>query len=550
MKKKLLSFVLAICFIVPCAFALTACGSNPPEKPHSHNWSLDYSFDSKYHYYACSGCDEIKDKQEHDFETIGNATCAICYFNLAHEHYAGNKYAYDADGHWLKCGYCQDEMPETKTFHEYNKDKCIFCGYINPNYVPTTLPVVSQIHDLRVIAREFYTLIVFPDGKTALIDPHITDEDVLVDLIDNMLPQTHDEDKDGLIEIDYLIFTSIKFIPTATLFWDSVEVINLYRPNIGINTAEVMFSEYSDKRYFNGQPFTQQEMLNMPKYLTTGVEVPYYDTTVQVETLPPYSGISEEGRYEISTLYLAALYYADLAGINIIPITPENSITNTFSYLGNEYTYSLDFLDLGIEFNVYDSYFTKMLKNGYRSDDDLYLTSGTNTFDQYAEYDTMFTVKYKDFEMLYMCEVSRRAIETFIEKYSPMNVDLFVLSYAHSFEMGASNTNLFLTDIYEQFTDAVFNENTLEDNVMFINPYYWGKFTSQDINLFFLMDDSAHDAVVTWENYIRTHFKETSSDKSNVRTACYRVNKMGQESFVMWGHYDTEQQSVYWDDWQ
>ena len=30
MKKKILSFVLAICMIIPCMFALSACGKNPP----------------------------------------------------------------------------------------------------------------------------------------------------------------------------------------------------------------------------------------------------------------------------------------------------------------------------------------------------------------------------------------------------------------------------------------------------------------------------------------------------------------------------------------
>lgn len=30
MKKKFLSFVLAICLLIPCAFALSACGENPP----------------------------------------------------------------------------------------------------------------------------------------------------------------------------------------------------------------------------------------------------------------------------------------------------------------------------------------------------------------------------------------------------------------------------------------------------------------------------------------------------------------------------------------
>lgn len=33
MKKKFLSFVLAICLIIPCAFALSACGKNPPDEP-------------------------------------------------------------------------------------------------------------------------------------------------------------------------------------------------------------------------------------------------------------------------------------------------------------------------------------------------------------------------------------------------------------------------------------------------------------------------------------------------------------------------------------
>lgn len=33
MKKKILSFILAICFIIPCAFALSGCGDNEKEEP-------------------------------------------------------------------------------------------------------------------------------------------------------------------------------------------------------------------------------------------------------------------------------------------------------------------------------------------------------------------------------------------------------------------------------------------------------------------------------------------------------------------------------------
>lgn len=543
MKKKFLSFILAICLLLPCGLALTACGKNPTDpKPHTHSWSSTYSHDIQYHYYTCSGCDEVKDKQEHDFETIGNATCAICYFNLAHEHTAGSKYAYNAQEHWSKCGYCNEEMLETKTFHEYNKDKCVICGYVNPNYVPPTVPVVSRIHDLRVITREYYTLIILPDGKVALIDPCCGD-DGINDLTSVTLPYTNDKDGDGLNEIDYLIFTSVYNIPTSGLFWDSVEVVNLYRPNIGINTEEVMFSSYSDEKYFNGQRFTQQELINMPEYLVTGVDVPYYDCMVE-----SYSNSHDYvGRYEIPVLYLAALYYADLNGVNVIPIKPENSITNTFSYMGNEYTYSLDFLDLGIEFNVFDSFFSKMPKKDLDAEEEYYLTMGTSTFNQYVEYNTMITVKYKDFKMLYMSEVSRRAIENFIEKYSPLHVDLFVFACSALYEIGASNIEIFLIDIAEQFTDAIFDENNLENNIMFLNMTFTPQHLSQDLQWYFLQDDSANEPVVTWENYIKPNLID--SNKDNIRTACYRVNRKGEKSLERWYNDSLEQHFDHWDDW-
>ena len=35
MKKKFLTFLFAICLILPCAFMLTACGKNPPDEPIS-----------------------------------------------------------------------------------------------------------------------------------------------------------------------------------------------------------------------------------------------------------------------------------------------------------------------------------------------------------------------------------------------------------------------------------------------------------------------------------------------------------------------------------
>lgn len=41
MKKKFLTFLLAICLILPCAFMLTACGTNPPDIPPQKDYNAD-----------------------------------------------------------------------------------------------------------------------------------------------------------------------------------------------------------------------------------------------------------------------------------------------------------------------------------------------------------------------------------------------------------------------------------------------------------------------------------------------------------------------------
>ena len=81
MKKKLLSFILAICFIMPFSLVLTACGGNgdkttPTDPSHSHTWATTYSKDGTHHWYACSGenCSEKKDTGIHTYNVeIGRA---------------------------------------------------------------------------------------------------------------------------------------------------------------------------------------------------------------------------------------------------------------------------------------------------------------------------------------------------------------------------------------------------------------------------------------------------------------------------------------------
>lgn len=76
MKKKLLSFILAICLMMPCALVLTACGgSKDPE--HTHEYETTWSTSSTHHWYACKGddCSEKKDNATHSF---ANYVCSVC----------------------------------------------------------------------------------------------------------------------------------------------------------------------------------------------------------------------------------------------------------------------------------------------------------------------------------------------------------------------------------------------------------------------------------------------------------------------------------------
>lgn len=73
MKKKFLSFILAICLIMPFALVLTACGGKDPD--HTHSWSSTYSHNSTQHWKTCSGCDDLDEKNDHTYNVD---TCSVC----------------------------------------------------------------------------------------------------------------------------------------------------------------------------------------------------------------------------------------------------------------------------------------------------------------------------------------------------------------------------------------------------------------------------------------------------------------------------------------
>ena len=66
MKKTRLSTILLLVLTLLCSiFILVSCGGND----HTHNYSTEWAKDGSYHWQACSGCEETRNKAEHDWNS-------------------------------------------------------------------------------------------------------------------------------------------------------------------------------------------------------------------------------------------------------------------------------------------------------------------------------------------------------------------------------------------------------------------------------------------------------------------------------------------------
>ena len=181
MKKKLLSFVLAICLIVPCAFALTACGSNPPDDPaHTHNWATTWSKNSTEHWKTCDNCNEKKDKASHDGDT------------------------------------------------------CSVCGYVKGIDPNPSIPTVASVRDLEVITMAtadggYVTLVKLPDGKNMVLGAGADTFSSELSM-DGLLMNDN-----GVTTIDYFVLTGVADlrIGGADSIFDYYEVKEFYYPTFG-----------------------------------------------------------------------------------------------------------------------------------------------------------------------------------------------------------------------------------------------------------------------------------------------------------------------------
>lgn len=245
MKRKLLSFMLAICLIMPCAFALTACGSNPPDNTpsHTHEYASTWSHDQMGHWIKCMGdnldeCDNpTKSYGNHNYS---NGVCTVCGRSKTHTCDFGD-YLYDENYHWKECSDC--DATTSKVEHVFSGKVCTICGYEQAGSTTNT----HASRDLEIITIPAgigtATLVKLPDGKDMLIDAGdgSAEGDMYVqDLI-------YDNVSDRTIEYFVLTNTDPSRVGSAATIFDSFTVLNFYRPDMksAHSIAANLSSEYN-----------------------------------------------------------------------------------------------------------------------------------------------------------------------------------------------------------------------------------------------------------------------------------------------------------------
>ena len=186
MKKTRLSTILLLVLTLLCSiFILASCGGND----HTHNYSTEWAKDGAYHWQACSGCEETRNKAEHDWnsgivtlqptkisEGARTYTCNTCGQTRVesipvldtHEHTFSESWTSNETHHWYAAT-CE-HADEKKDYNEHNWN----AGEI------TTLPTESD--------EGVKTFTCQPCGKTKTEDVPKLEEEHTTHIYDQLIP--------------------------------------------------------------------------------------------------------------------------------------------------------------------------------------------------------------------------------------------------------------------------------------------------------------------------------------------------------------------------
>ncbi len=104
------------------------CDTCEYERDHVHSWEDDWTKSDSKHWYACGGCEEKQNPEDHIYPN-GSDTCNKCGYTREHadNHTFGDTWNYDATGHWYEC-----RCGKKNEFSEHifgTDDICDICKY-------------------------------------------------------------------------------------------------------------------------------------------------------------------------------------------------------------------------------------------------------------------------------------------------------------------------------------------------------------------------------------------------------------------------------------
>lgn len=185
-KKTLLTFVFAICLMIPAMFLLTACG-------HNHKALAEWQSDATYHWHACEdeNCKEQLEKAQHTWgewtETKAStctekgteeSTCSVCGHKGTRElELAEHEYTYtynsstctivaptkDTEGKMLlKCNNC-DHKEQVFVYPVISNENYVYnCTNVNNNGWKFSYTLKDEYYtnnqvsnDIKVMTRRF-----------------------------------------------------------------------------------------------------------------------------------------------------------------------------------------------------------------------------------------------------------------------------------------------------------------------------------------------------------------------------------------------------------
>ena len=280
-----------------------------------------------------------------------------------------------------------------------------------------------------------------PDGKTMVIDPRFSDDRNFRSFYYDFTNGLKRNPITNKLIIDYLVVTQEDNIgdPKELLGeYSHYEVKNYYRPDIEINLDNWKILYDDSQKTAIGGVATEDVFSISPEHLEGRSRVFYEEYG--------YKEGGDDNRsllYEYNEDYILSLALAQKNGVNIEKITNDTKITNTITKDGNDYTYTIDFWSPEPIVNQVYGTLTDIY-GGARGDKVLgqeYIQD-QRYYDQIAEYNTILSINYGEFDLLYIDKPTENVFNSFFEHHDKTKkYDVILGDYRCDVDMSISTSN-------------------------------------------------------------------------------------------------------------